>query len=562
MKRMVARAARQIESAFGLYEHQFHRITLRAQERFEQRDWTGAQQDGLERLDVYSSVVDRLVESLRELMGDHLTSKNSWRQIKDAYRLQLEERANRELAETFYNSATRRIFSTVGVDPRIEFVRGKGPLPKDFRSVTRRYPQTETLERRMRRIVADASISLNWRGRTQQADQLAERIRTRLGNTPVDIEMLAMTFYRNKGAYLVGRLQGAGITLPLVLALVNPDGEMTVDALILEEDELSKLLSFARSYFRVATTNVGPVVGFLKSLLPKKPVAELYISLGYDKQGKTELFRDFVRHLSRSDDRFVVARGERGMVMAVFTLPSYDVVFKVIKDRFAYPKRTTRREVMQKYRLVFKHDRVGRLVDAQEFEHLTFSRDRFEPALLEELLRAAAQTIEVKGELVTLHHAYTERRLTPLDIYLRETPTPIAKEAVLDYGNCVRELALAGIFPGDMFLKNFGVTRHGRVVFYDYDELCFVDECRFRELPDDDDDLYAGPTFYVGPNDVFPGEFPRFLGLSGELRQTFHEAHGDLFTVGFWQRCQQGRTPTDLYPYSADCRLPDPSLTA
>ncbi|MCA9795458.1 MAG: bifunctional isocitrate dehydrogenase kinase/phosphatase, partial [Candidatus Eremiobacteraeota bacterium] len=460
MKRMVARAARQIESAFGIYEHQFHRITVRAQERFEQRDWTGAQQDGLERLDVYSSVCDRLVESLQELMGDHLTSKNSWRQIKDAYRLQLEGRANRELAETFYNSATRRIFSTVGVDPRIEFVRGKGPLPKDFSSVTRRYPQSETLERRMRRIVADASLSLNWRGRTQQADLLAERIRARLGNTPVDIEMLAMTFYRNKGAYLIGRLQGAGVTLPVVLALINPDGEMVVDAIILEEDELSKLLSFARSYFRVATTNVGPVVGFLKSLLPKKPVAELYISLGYDKQGKTELFRDFVRHLSRSDDRFVVARGERGMVMAVFTLPSYDVVFKMIKDRFAYPKRTTRREVMQKYRLVFKHDRVGRLVDAQEFEHLTFSRDRFEPALLEELLATAAQTIEVKGDLVTLHHAYTERRLTPLDIYLRENPTPIAREAVLDYGNCVRELALAGIFPGDMFLKNFGVTRH------------------------------------------------------------------------------------------------------
>lgn len=548
------RAARQIESAFELYTHVFGQVTERARARFEHRDWKGGQADSLERLDVYTQVVNSTLSNLRDLLEGDFDSKDVWRKIKDRYSRRIASRHDTELAETFFNSITRRVFSTVGVDPFVEFITpGRRRDSGEDVQLTRTYPVDEDLPGTLRRILTDFSFSVPYADRHGDAAAVAERLAEL---DPHTIEVLDFLFYRNKKAYLIGRLDGR---LPLAISFINPAGQVQVHAVIIEEDELSKVFSFTRNYFRVATGHPANTVAFLKTLLPRKPEAELYISLGYNKHGKTKLFREFVKHLRRTDDQFVVARGERGMVMLVFTLPSWDVVFKIIKDRFAYPKTTTRQKVMDKYRLVFKHDRVGRLVDAQEFEHLTFSKARFSQELLDELLDKAAGTVSVNGDEVHVRHAYTERRVTPLDIYIRESSPDKVRDVVVEWGKAIKELAAAQIFPGDMFLKNFGVTRHGRVVFYDYDELCFLSECRFRNIPKASsrgDELADEPYFYVGPNDVFPQEFPRFLGLKGELRQLFEEAHGDLFTVEFWQEAQQrgeiGELP-NVFPYSRRC---------
>jgi isocitrate dehydrogenase kinase/phosphatase len=290
-------------------------------------------------------------------------------------------------------------------------------------------------------------------------------------------------------------------------------------------------------------------------------MSELYTSLGFDRHGKTELYRSILRHLAATDDRFEIAAGQRGMVMCVFTLPRFDVVFKVIRDRFDPPKTVTHAEVREKYRLVFRHDRAGRLVDAQSFEHLEFARSRFAPALLQELLERAGETVRVEGERVIIRHLYTERRLRPLDLYLREAEPEAARDAVIDYGQVLRDLAATDIFPGDMLLKNFGVSRHGRLIFYDYDELVLLSECRFRELPqssDDEDGMAGEPWYYVGERDIFPEEFRTFLGLQGELLQTFLAHHAELLGVSFWHRMQelhaQGEV-LDIYPYRATRRL-------
>ena len=295
--------------------------------------------------------------------------------------------------------------------------------------------------------------------------------------------------------------------------------------------------------------------------MPRKPIAELYISLGYNKHGKTELYRDLLRHLERSTDQFQIAPGARGMVMLVFTLPSYDVVFKVIKDSFDEPKRTTRREVMRRYQLVFKHDRGGRLVDAQEFEYLRFAKDRFAPALLAALLEQAGQTVTVEGDEVVIKHLYTERRLTPLNLHFQQVAGEQATEAVIDYGQAIKDLAATNIFPGDILLKNFGVTRHGRIVFYDYDELCLLTECQFREMPqsdDMDDDVAGEPWYAVGENDVFPEELATFLGLPPHLRAIFTRYHGDLFGVDFWATVQARHAAgeiIDIVPYKESRRI-------
>ena len=561
--------ARTILHAHEEYARVFAEITRRAPGRFSSRDWHGMRADALERLELYRKVLDPALASLETLLGPGLCDKAVWSAMKTAYAGLVAGRPDIELAETFFNSASRRIFHTVGVDPCVEFVASEVPSLslRSARVLAETYSGAQGTAAALWRILAAHPFPSGWEDLARDAGLAAEKLDaylTELWGAPGfdTAQVVRPVFFRNKGAYLVGRLRRGQKTMPFLLALVNPRGKVVVDAVLADEDEASIVFSFTRSYFHVDAGNAAALVAFLKTIMPKKPIGELYAAVGCDKHGKTELYRDLLRHLAASDDQFVFAPGEAGMVMIVFTLPSYDVVFKVIRDVFAYPKTTGRQDVLDKYRLVFRHGRAGRLVDVQEFEHLSFPISRFTPPLLEKLLAGAAGTVEVVGDEVVLHHLFTERRLTPLNLFLRDAPRPAARRAILDFGEAIRDLAKCNIFPGDLLLKNFGLTRHGRVVFYDYDELCFVTDCNFRELPSGDEDDGGGggeATFYVGENDVFPEEFETFMGLRGEARTAFHERHEELFRPRFWleiQRRQREGEILDVFPYPESRRLP------
>ena len=294
---------------------------------------------------------------------------------------------------------------------------------------------------------------------------------------------------------------------------------------------------------------VGEAVLFLHSIIPLKPVSELFTVLGRAKQGKTERFREIFRHLEHTDDRFVRAPGERGMVMACFALENADVVFKVIRDRFPAVKDVRREEVMAKYDMVFRHDRAGRLVDAQEPRDIRLPRGRFATDMLEELLTECAENVRLDGEDVIVGHAYIERQMTPLNLYLRAASREQAELAVIEYGQAIRDLAYTNIFPGDLLLKNFGVTRHNRVIFYDYDELSSVTDCRFRDVPratSDEDEMRAESWFYIGESDVFPETFLKFLGFEDRLRDVFLEKHGEILEAGWWRALQERLAAGDL----------------
>jgi isocitrate dehydrogenase kinase/phosphatase len=394
----------------------------------------------------------------------------------------------------------------------------------------------------------------------------AERIEAALPRTDgaVRLEMIATVFYRGRGAYLVGRAVRPGVapSVPLALSLRHDDAQgITLDAVLLGEVDLAILFSYTRAYFRVMVACPYELVRRLQRLMPRKRLIDLYNAIGFHRHGKTEFYRDFVAHLRTSRDRFVTAEGTRGMVMLVFTLPSYDVVFKLIKDRFDFPKDTSRSEVMSCYRFVFEHDRAGRLVEAHEFEHLRIARLRFDPALLEDLRRDASETVRIEGDDVVINHAYVERRIRPLNLFLAEESADAVKAAARDYGQAMKDLAASNIFPGDIFTKNFGVTRHGRVVFYDYDELSFVTDCNFRHLPEPtthEQEMAAEPWYSVRENDIFPEEFPAFLRLPEPAQSEFLAHHGDLFRPDFWRAVQgklrAGELP-EIFPYRPERRL-------
>ncbi len=551
-----------ILGAFDGYEAAFRRLTRKARVRFEERDWAGAGRDAVERLELYSESLDQTLRELRELLGPRTRGRTTWRGLKASFQHLIRARADRELAETFFNSVTRRIFSTVGVDADVEFVHLAVPAkPASSPGVAELMPKEGSVEELVRAILARQGFSVEWEDLERDSRLVAAAVEARLGGRrATGLEVARPLFYRGRAAYLVGRVHAEGETAPLALALLNPEGRIVVDAALLDEDEVSIVFSYTRSYFRAECDRPGELVGFLHGILPRKPLSELYTSVGYNRHGKTEFYRELLRHLAATDEKFEVAPGDPGMVMLVFSLPSYDVVFKVIRDHFDEPKTTTRREVMERYRLVFRHDRAGRLVDAQEFEHLQFERERFSPRLIGELLAKAGGTVSADRSRVVLRHLYTERRVTPLNLFLARAGEEDARVAILDYGRALRDLAATNIFPGDLLPKNFGLTRHGRVVFYDYDELCLVTDCNFRPLPvsPDPEEETGGDWFYVGERDVFPEEFLTFLPFRGARRDLFLKHHGDLLTPEFWLRLQEehraGRV-VDIFPYPPERRF-------
>lgn len=571
----VAHAADTIHWAFDEHRQLVRAVTRRVQQRFERRDWAGIRQDTVERLGLHSRSVGRVCETLREQLGDRLNDRAVWAGLKEAYTATILGRNDFELAQTFFNSLTRRVFSHVGVDPAIDFTTDEFPLPyRGWEMASARMYAVRRVDAGVvRKVLEDAGFRVPFKDLDGDAALAAERIEQGLmeqfGTTEIEaLDMLRPVFFRNKGAYLVGRARRGRRgqrdeteLVPLLLPIVNRNGHLELDAVLHTEDEASVVFSFARWYFHAEVESPREVIGFLKSILPRKKTAELYISLGYTKHGKTELYRDLMRHIASSDEPFVVSEGQRGLVMAVFDLPSYPFVFKLIKDRFPPQKTATREKVRDKYREVLQHDRVGRLVDFQEYEHLKVPRARFDPGLLEELLRDAAKNVEVQGDAVVIRHVYVERRVTPLDVYLRESDAGVAEAAVLDWGRCIKDLAAANIFPGDVLLKNFGVTRHGRVVFYDYDEVGRLTDYHFRPYPQarhEFEEIASEAWFAVGEGDVFPEELGRFVGLEGERRQAFLGEHADLFAVDFWRRMQERNLDgeiIDFFPYPDERRL-------
>ncbi|MBX3702592.1 MAG: bifunctional isocitrate dehydrogenase kinase/phosphatase [Steroidobacteraceae bacterium] len=556
MSDAAARASAAIVAAFASYNAQYRAITRRAPERFENLDWKGSQADVVERLDLYARMVDETVAAMRERLGPSALDVALWQAIKDDYALRIAGLADPEFLKTFFSSITRQLFGTVGVHAEIEFfaldldpLRGAGA-----ENVARRYANRGSLDLLFEEILSDYRFRTPWRDFEGSVGHVTTDVELELGRLGekrrlLDVEIIRPVFYQMSRAYLVGRINGDGWRLPLAIAIRNGPRGVLVDAVMLRESDVSILFSFTRSYFHVDLERVADAVLFLQSILPVKPVSELFTVLGRAKQGKTERFREIFRHLQDTADRFVRAPGERGLVMACFTLENHDVVFKVIRDRFPAVKNIRREEVMAKYDLVFKHDRAGRLVDAQEFKRIRLPRARFAPDMLEELVTDCALNVQPDGDDLVIGHAYIERRMVPLNLYLRTATPEQAELAVIDYGQSIRDLAYTNIFAGDLLLKNFGVTRHSRVIFYDYDELCRVTDCRFRDLPQAqsvEDEMRDEPWFHVADNDVFPETFLRFLGFEGRLREVFLEKHGELLEAAWWRALQERLVAGDV----------------
>lgn len=567
MKSSVRQIATLILQSFSSYREYFKRITAGAQMRFELADWQAVQRAAAERLDLYESMGQDAAERIRQQLDTMDIDPNAWIEIKTVYAGLIRDRDDFELAETYYNSIYCRVYAQPHLDNQHMFIQSSmsGHSVISGSAIFRSYSPTQGLYQTLAQVLGDAGFNVPWENKRRDILNVMRHVRANLDDAffasqEVFIDVVSTVFYRNKGAYIVGRVRTENRQLPFVLPVLNNEsGGIYIDTLITEENDVSVIFSFTRAYFMADVQVPSEFVQFMQSILPMKSVSELYSSVGFYKQGKAEFYRTFVGHLNCSDDQFVIAPGIKGMVMAVFTLPSYPLVFKIIKDSFSSSKYIARSTVIEKYQLVKRHDRVGRMADTMEFFNLGLPRDRFSDELLEELQRVAASSIEITPTRVYIRHLWTERRMTPLNIYINEA---LARQdeyavfhAVNEFGKCIKQLAAANIFAGDMLFKNFGITRHGRVVFYDYDEIMYLTDCNFRVIPEalyPEQEMMDEPWYSVGPNDVFPEEFRILTRCNRIVRRIFNELHADLLDVEFWRTLQvqvRSGEVMDVFPY-------------
>ena len=566
----VLEIAETILHGFDRHYRLFRDISAGAKTRFENADWSGGADANRGRIQMYDRRVKETVAGLIENFPHAETDESLWPEVKLAYMGLLYEHLRPELAETFFNSVACRVLHRWYYHNRYIFwrpamstvlIEGNEPTYRAY------YPTTKGLRRAWLGCVTEFGLRNKFTNLKHDIRCLESALKDLFPKGSeirpnFQIQVLSSLFFRNKAAYIVGRALNAAESYPFAIPILqNSKGELYLDTIITEQSLLLTLFSFNRAYFMVDMDVPSAYVTFLTSILPGKPEFEIYNMLGLQKQGKTMFYRELHHHLRYSSDNFVVAPGIRGMVMLVFTLSSFPYVFKVIRDHFEPPKEANRQEVKDKYLLVKYHDRVGRLADTLEYSQVEFPLDRISDELLDELKAQAASNIEITDDELVVKHLYIERRMVPLNEYLNQVGGEAKRIAINEYGKAIRELAGANIFPGDMMLKNFGVTRGRRVVFYDYDEICYMTDCNFRRIPPAtslDDEMMAQPTFSVGPNDVFPEQFSNFFFSDDDSRREFYTNHQDLVKPAFWRDTKEkilAGHQDDILPYPAEQRF-------
>ena len=588
--------AKAMMDGFNRHYQLFRTESARAKHRFETADWHGQQRSQRDRIEFYDLRVRECSNRLEREFKAGEQAMDIWQQVKLHYIGLLVNHHQPELAETFFNSVTTKILHRSYFQNDFIFVRPamsteyiENGEPESRPSYRSYYPTASNLAEVLGQMLTDFDLRLSFEDRARDAERVQRAMTERLNDTKLranfQFQVLTSLFFRNKGAYVVGKLINGFNELPFALPVLhNRTGKLVIDAALFGEDDLLILFSFARAYFMVDMKIPSAYVQFLRSMMPRKPRNEIYNALGLAKQGKTLFYRDFLHHLRHSTDQFRIAPGIKGMVMLVFDLPSFPYVFKVIKDFYPPPKETSREQIKGKYLLVKQHDRVGRMADTLEYSEVAFPRERFDDELIRELEKFAPSQLEISdrdgdGRIeVIIKHLYIERRMIPLNIYLQEAfdaggtdPGNTSLQAVqareqiergvMEYGNAIKDLVAANIFPGDMLWKNFGVTRHGKVVFYDYDEIEYITDSVFRKVPEprNEEEEMSGEVWYsVGAHDVFPETFGPFLLGNPTVRRVFMQHHADLLDVAFWQshkeRIKQGHV-FDVFPYDPSKRF-------
>ena len=369
---------------FNKHYRLFRELTRGAKTRFEAADWHAVQRSNRDRIAFYDERVQETVIRLHGEFKAESLDDETWSQAKLLFIGLLVNHKQPELAETFFNSVFCKILHRTYFHNDFIFVRpavSTEYIESDPPTYTSYYPQRHGLAATIREIVMDFGWRRPFTDLERDIRRVLRKVRYFMGGrwptaeVNLQIQVLYSAFYRNKAAYIIGKAVNGNQEYPFAVPVLHDaEGKLYLDTVLLDPWRISVLFSLSRAYFMADMEVPSGYVQFLRSMMPTKTRSELYTMLGLAKQGKTMFYRDLMAHLRHSQDRFIIAPGIKGMVMLVFTLPSYPYVFKLIKDTFAPPKEIDRATVKAKYLLVKQHDRVGRMADTLEFSDVALPR--------------------------------------------------------------------------------------------------------------------------------------------------------------------------------------------
>ena len=577
--------AKKILAGFERHYQNIKSASIEAKRCFEEREWEKIEKDSKLRLNFYDTQVSDFCKKLsselkkQTLYGakaefnesESMEKFNSdfWKNTKSVYTELITSHKQPELAETFYNSVFCRIFSRNFYNNQYIFTRpcvSLNYIDMDEPVIDSYFVDNEQLNETLKSVLNSYQFKCKFGNFDQDIERLQEQLLKqvpRLSSEVFELQFISTPFIRGKCAYIVGRIvTQLHPDIPVLIALLNDEEKgLYADSLLTDVGAISIVFSFSRSYFFITTDYPSAIVEYLKDLLPGKTRAVLYSAIGLHKQGKTLLYRHFLKYSKTTSEKLIIAPGIKGMVMSVFTFPMYPYVFKVINDKFAPPKMGTKEMVKDRYYFVKNHVRIGRLADTWEFSNVAFPLKDIDDTLLKELKNKASSNIEIEGDLLIIKHMYIENKMTPLNMYLETANKKQQKHIINDYGKAIDELINANIFPGDMLTKNFGVTRQNRVVFYDYDEITLMSNPVFKKIPKAktyEQEMASEPWYYVGQNDVFPEEFRYFMLPNPYMKEVFNKKYKKLLDADYWVSVQEKIRESgvmDYYPYGSETRM-------
>jgi len=556
---------------FDDFYAEFLRLTWAARETFERRDHAAAVANARRRLGLYNATVYPLAEQLRSAFPQLKEQEPLWREIESVYRTKVDGRYEADLALAYLHSAQRRVHHGEWKPVAYGF-RGSHRVVPPAAAVSEYFPCTWPVDPLvMQRVLQVAGLAVPFCDPARDAELIARRVNdvlaARGGGGLRAIEMLRAGFFRNRGAYLVGRLVLKGAELkPCIIALVNTPEGLRAEALLHVVPHVHNLCSSTEAPFQVTNRHYHELGAFLHSIMPSRPLGLHYSTIGYYHFSKVAVMNEVRRCLVQERERLSVAPGSPGTVTIAFTSPQLDYVLKVIRDQPTSGYKWQRFEgvdaVLAKYKRVHDINRTGSMLDNIVYYNLRLEHAWFESELASELLAAAPNSVQRQGRALVFRYLIAQRKLTPLNVFLEKAPEQKAARAMINLGFCIRNNAAANVFNKDFDARNYGVSRYLKIYLYDYDAVEALTEMKVRTNRDRCEGEEDVPGWFFEPGEVFlPEEIEAGLRVPDRtLRRAFRAAHADLMTVEYWEALQQalraGEVP-GIHAFPESCHLQD-----
>ena len=564
--------AKWILQEFDAYYSESRHIPALAQQAFENRDPGQSLELSRRRLSIYSEVIEALGPKLLQSFPDLNKNEKLWKKVEKIYLPLIKGRYESDLASAFVNSARRMVCQGEWLFVDYGFIQ-PAKKPADFsKDIRRDYPGgAKVSAETVWDILKIPGFKIFYQDIQEDAHLIADKVNRdlKLGGRKADavksIQMINAGFFRNRGAYLVGRIQLKDDSFkPFIIALLNDKDGIYADAVLTSRAHAHNIFSSTLANFHVTNARYHELAAFLHTIMPRRSLGLHYSTIGFNHVGKVAVMNEIKDQIFENMEKFEPAVGHPGTVAIAFSSPSSTYTLKVLRDKptaqYKWGKFEGTQSVFNKYNRVHEINRTGSMLDNLIYYNLRFDDDWFDKPLLEELLSQASETVIRHGNTIIFKHLITQAKMIPIPTYIKSATRAKARMAIANLGHCIKNNAAANVFNKDLDARNYGIGDYMKVYLFDYDALEPFTTIKIRTNQDRFDGEEDVPDWFFEEGEVFlPEEIEVGLRIEDrELSKYFRDVHGDLLTVEYWEGIQQtlkdGYVPaTSAYP--EDCRL-------